>query len=90
MSIFEIIMLVCFGVSWPISILKTVKSRKISGKSPLFLIIIIVGYASGIFHKVFFSMDWVISLYIVNLIMVSIDLSLYYYYSKKNIAEAVN
>ena len=55
MSIFEIIMLVCFGVSWPVSIVKAVRTKTVAGKSPLFMAIVMVGYASGIVHKIIFS-----------------------------------
>ncbi|HAJ79733.1 MAG TPA: hypothetical protein DCO75_08165 [Fibrobacteres bacterium] len=83
MSIFETGMLICFGVSWPVSILKTIKTKQVAGKSPLFLIIICAGYICGIIHKALFSNDWVIILYIINLFLVSIDCFLYFYFSKR-------
>ena len=79
MSIFEAIMLLCFGVSWPISIAKSVRTRMVSGKSPLFMAIICVGYLSGIIHKALYAFDWTILLYAVNMIMVAADLALYYH-----------
>jgi hypothetical protein len=82
MSFFEVLMLVCFGISWPISIAKALRTRTVAGKSPAFLIIVIAGYASGIVHKMLYSRDWVIILYTVNLIMVLIDLALYYRFSR--------
>ena len=78
MSIFEIIMLVCFGAAWPFSIYRSYTSRSIAGKSLFFLLVLLLGYASGILHKVFFSFDRVILLYILNFIMVGIDTLLYY------------
>jgi len=78
MYIFEAIMLICFGISWPISIYKSLSTRQVSGKSPLFMIIIMVGYASGIINKNMLHYNWIIWLYILNLIMVGIDLFLYY------------
>jgi hypothetical protein len=81
MSIFEICMLICFGVSWPLSIAKTIKTKTVTGKSILFLIIVILGYACGILHKVMYSMDCIIYLYIANLVLVAIDLGLCIYYS---------
>lgn len=84
MSIFEIIMLVCFGISWPLSIYKSVRTKVVAGKSPLFLIIVIIGYISGLLHKIFFSLDAVIWLYAANLLLVGIDLWLYFYYSRRN------
>ena len=77
MSIFEAFMLICFGVSWPISIAKALRTRVVTGKSPVFMAIVIIGYASGITHKLLYSQDWVIILYAANLIMVAVDLALY-------------
>jgi hypothetical protein len=80
MSAFEITMLLCFGLSWPISIAKAVRTKVVSGKSPMFMAIICVGYVCGIIHKAFYAMDGVIVLYAVNLILVAIDLALYFRY----------
>jgi uncharacterized membrane protein YbjE (DUF340 family) len=77
MSIFEIIMLVCFGAAWPFSIHKSYKTKSVQGKSPIFLAVLLAGYISGILHKTFFNYDRVIYLYILNFVMVSIDLALY-------------
>ncbi|MFU0800314.1 MAG: PQ loop repeat protein [Xylanivirga thermophila] len=77
MSIFEIIMLGCFGAAWPFSIYKSYKSKSIEGKSFAFLMILVMGYISGILHKLFYSYDAVIYLYILNAIMVSTDMVLY-------------
>jgi hypothetical protein len=84
MSIFESLMLICFGLSWPISIAKALRTKTVSGKSPLFMFIVIAGYSFGIIHKVLYSSDWVIALYIVNLLLVAVDMALYFYYSAKN------
>jgi phage shock protein PspC (stress-responsive transcriptional regulator) len=82
MSLFETTMLVCFGVSWPVSIAKSWRTKKVSGKSPVFLVIVILGYAAGIAHKLFYSPDLVLALYVVNFCMVTIDLALYWYLSR--------
>ncbi len=79
MSILEIIMLVCFGAAWPFSIYKSYKSRQTAGKSLIFLYVVLVGYLSGIFHKILYSRDQVVYLYVLNAIMVLTDLVLYYY-----------
>jgi hypothetical protein len=78
MSIFEIIMLLCFGAAWPSSIHKSWVSRTSKGKSLFFLIIVLVGYGAGILHKIFYSMDWVILFYVINGVMVCIDMGLYF------------
>ncbi|EHQ91236.1 PQ-loop domain-containing transporter [Desulfosporosinus youngiae] len=78
MSIFEVIMLVCFGAAWPFSIYKSYTSRSTEGKSISFLIVILVGYVAGILHKVFYQFDIVMYLYILNFMMVLTDLLIYY------------
>jgi hypothetical protein len=80
MSVPEAVMLVCFGVSWPISIVKSLRTRKVAGKSPLFMAIVFVGYVSGTIHKVLYSLDWVTALYVLNMVMVGVDLALYFRY----------
>lgn len=80
MNIFEAIMLICFGVGWPISITKALRTKVVEGKSPLFMGIVAIGYISGIIFKVTTGTDAIIGLYILNLIMVSFDLFLYYHY----------
>lgn len=82
MSIFEIVMLICFGAAWPFSIYRSYTSKSIAGKSPYFLMIIMVGYVAGILNKVFYSYDQVIFLYILNMAMVFTDFMLYLRNSK--------
>ncbi len=83
-SVFELIMLVCFGISWPFSVYKSWKSKSIHGKSLIFLIAIWIGYVSGILHKVLFAPDLVILAYIFNLTMVTLDLILYFVNSRRD------
>jgi len=78
MSIFEILMLVCFGFAWPANIYKSIKSKSVEGKSVLFLYIVMAGYIFGIVHKVIYNPDFVIALYAINFFMVLTDLLLYY------------
>lgn len=77
MSIFESIMLLCFGAAWPFSIYRSYKSRSTAGKSLIFSVLLLIGYISGILHKIFYSYDNVIILYIINSVMVAIDILLY-------------
>jgi len=90
MSVFEIAMLICFGVSWPVSIAKSIRTRIVTGKSPIFMVIVCFGYAFGIIHKLLYSRDWVIVLYALNMVMVFIDLILYFNLSKKEQAVATS
>ena len=78
-SIFEAAMIIAFGVSWPISIIKTIRSSSVAGKSILFLIIIFLGYCAGIIHKVLYARDFVIILYVINGILVLTDLGIVLY-----------
>ncbi|MCI4625848.1 MAG: hypothetical protein L3V56_07790 [Candidatus Magnetoovum sp. WYHC-5] len=77
-SIFEIIMLLCFGCAWPVSIYKSYTSRKNNGKSILFLYLILIGYVAGFLHKILFNYDRVIYLYVFIGSLVCIDILLYY------------
>jgi hypothetical protein len=83
-SFFEVLMLLCFACSWPISIFKSLRTKVVIGKSPIFMIIIILGYAFGIIHKLQNDPDLVTWLYLFNLLIVSFDLVLYFIYIKRN------
>jgi len=91
MGYFEIGMLICFGVSWPISINKTLRSKNVEGKSVVFLYIIIIGYLFGIANK-YYKQDfnWVTYLYALNAFMVSFDAVLWHKYSiSKRVKESI-
>ncbi len=77
MSVFEILMLVCFGAAWPVSIWKSIRTRQVAGKSLFFLVIILIGYIAGILHKLVYRYDLVIWLYALNALMVTTDIALY-------------
>ena len=85
-EIAEVIMIVCFGASWPFNVIKSYKARTARGKSPVFLCLIILGYIAGIASKFLneaymasFNEKWyVLFFYFLNLFMVSVDLVLYF------------
>lgn len=85
-EIAEVIMIVCFGASWPFNVIKSYKARTAKGKSPAFLCLIILGYIAGIASKFLneaymasFNEKWyVLFFYFLNLFMVSVDLVLYF------------
>jgi hypothetical protein len=77
-SIFEIIMLLCFASAWPFSIYKSYTSRQTAGKSLLFMYTIEIGYIAGMSHKFVYNMDGVFYLYLFNFSLVLIDIGLYY------------
>ena len=85
-EIAEVIMILCFGASWPFNVIKSYKARTAKGKSPVFLCLIILGYIAGITSKFLnetymasINEKWyVLFFYFLNLIMVGIDLCLYF------------
>jgi len=78
-EIFEVFMVVLFGISWPTSIIKSWKARTAKGKSILFLYFIATGYVCGILSKVLSgNITYVVIFYILNFLMVSADIVLYY------------
>lgn len=78
MGIFEAIMLLCFGAAWPQNIYKSWTARTAKGKSLSFLLTIEVGYICGMINKLLYSRDIVIFFYLLNFIMVGIDVALYF------------
>lgn len=78
-GIFESLMLICFGISWPISVWKSYTSRSTKGKSVIFTSAIILGYIAGICGKLAGgNINYVLALYILNLCFVCIDFVLYF------------
>ena len=82
-SIFEVIMLVCFGFSWPFAILKTIRVKNPAGKSYLFMSLVIIGYLAGCVHKILYNKDFVLWLYLLNTLLVATDLVLCLYYQNR-------
>lgn len=78
-EIFEACMVVLFGISWPLNILKSIRSKTAKGKSFLFLLFIWTGYVFGVCSKlVSGNITYVFIFYVLNLVMVSIDVVLYF------------
>lgn len=79
-------MVVSFGASWPLNVMKSYKARTAKGKSLSFLCLIFFGYIAGIASKLMneaymaaFSEKWyVLVFYVLNLVMVGTDLLLYF------------
>ncbi len=84
LRIFEIIMLICFGCSWPFAVAKTLRTKAVKGKSPVFLGLIFIGYIAGILNKLATNFDHVIWLYCLNGSMVMAEIILYIKYEKSN------
>ena len=85
-EVFEIIMIVSFGASWPFNVMRSYKARTTKGKSLSFLCLILFGYVAGIISKLInetymanFGSKWyVLFFYVLNFIMVFADFLLYF------------
>ena len=78
-QIFEVIMMICFGLSWPVSVMKSYTCRTTQGKSLTFEIFIWIGYIAGIAGKIIsHNITYVLVFYVINILMVSVDICLYF------------
>lgn len=84
-ELLEIVMILSFGFSWPMNVIKSYKARTAKGKSIAFLLLIFFGYIAGIASKftneaymAAFADKWyVLFFYFLNISMVSVDIVLY-------------
>ena len=75
----ETIMIICFGLSWPNNVLKSLRSRTAKGKSLTFLLLIEVGYIFGIIGKfITHTYNLATVFYVINFSMVMADIILYF------------
>lgn len=78
-EILESIMLICFGLSWPMSVVKNIKAHTAKSMSLPFILLIITGYIAGIAAKVnAHNYSYVLIIYIINLVFVSANLVVYF------------
>ncbi len=78
-SVFETVMLLCFGFSWPLNVIKAYKARTAKGSSLPFILLIIVGYVAGISAKITAGqINYVLIAYIGNRTIVLFNLSIYF------------
>ncbi len=84
-EILEVTMIVSFGISWPLNVIKSYKARTTKGKSLAFLLLIFFGYIAGIISKLVndaymaaIADKWyVLFFYVLNFLMVGLDLLMY-------------
>jgi hypothetical protein len=77
----EMFMLICFGISWPFAIAKTIRSKTVKGKSITFNVLVLIGYCSGVSSKLIGEFDNVIWFYLINGLMIFTDVILYFKYN---------
>ena len=74
----ECLMLVCFGFSWPMNVMKAYKARTTKGTSLPFIILIITGYVCGIAAKLINGqINYVLAVYVLNLVIVMMNIVVY-------------
>lgn len=77
--LFEALMLVCFGFSWPLNVSKAYKARTAKGMSLPFIILIITGYLAGITAKIMNAQfNYVLVVYFLNLAIVATNMLVYF------------
>jgi hypothetical protein len=88
-QILEAAMLVCFGISWPVSIFKAIRTRQVVGKSLGFMLLVYAGYLFGLTGKMIYAdarnelPEPVSILYLVNGLLVAADIGLYLRYAPR-------
>lgn len=76
--ILETIMLICFGISWPLNLVKAYKARTAKGTSLASILLIITGYLAGIAAKLTGGdLNYVLAAYLFNVVVVSLNLTVY-------------
>ncbi len=87
-NILETAMLICFGLSWPINLVKSVKAKTAKATSLKFLLLITFGYLCGIAAKVVtHQFNYVLAVYILNLLVVAANLVVYFINKKHDAAD---
>lgn len=77
--ILETVMLICFGFSWPLNVIKAYKARTAKGTSLPFILLIITGYIAGICAKLITGqINYVLIAYVLNLAIVSLNVVVYF------------
>ena len=78
-SVFESIMLICFGLSWPLNAIKAYRARTAQGTSLTFIVLIIIGYIAGITAKLIAGQtNYVLVVYLLNLAIVCMNVVVYF------------
>ena len=78
-SILETVMLVCFGFSWPLNVIKSYRAKTAKGTSLPFILLIIACYIAGISAKLITGqINYVLIAYILNLAIVSLNVVVYF------------
>lgn len=79
-QLLEAIMMICFGLSWPMALVKNLRAKSAKGMSLPFILLIISGYVAGMVAKIISNnITYVLIVYLLNLIIVTMNLMVYFY-----------
>lgn len=78
-EILETLMLICFGLSWPMSVVRNIRAKTAKSTSLSFILLIMLGYIAGIGAKLCnHNYSYVLAVYIFNLLAVTANLVVYF------------
>ena len=78
-EVLEAVMLICFGLSWPMNAYKNYKARTAAGTSWQFILLITLGYFAGIAAKfVSGTINWVLIVYFINVVCIAVNWAVYF------------
>ena len=89
----EALMLVCFGIAWPLANLRMLRTRRPEGKGLVFTLVILLGYAAGASAKLLHlaagrPLEPVFWLYALNASSVSLNLFLQWHLARRPLRAA--
>lgn len=78
-SILETVMLICFGLSWPINVVNSYRARTARTTSLPFILLIFTGYLAGITAKIAAGeINYVFVVYLINLAIIILNIIIYF------------
>ena len=83
-DVFDLFMIVCFGLSWPLNIHKAWKARTTKGSSVQFYFLILVGYLFGLASKIIklrpgiSTPGYVWFFYVLNTVIVALGIAVWF------------
>ena len=78
-QLLEATMLLCFGISWPISLVKNIRAKTAKATSVWFILLIMTGYVAGITAKLIsHATGYILAVYFLNLAVVSCNLAVWF------------
>lgn len=78
-ELLEAIMLICFGLSWPLNAYKNYRAGTAVGTSWQFIALITAGYFAGIAAKfVSGNLNWVLIVYFINVVCIAANWLVYF------------